>query len=186
MSEQTVKTASKAYGYNYASLADIANAGFKIPKMRVTPTEFGEYIEYYDEAVKEWFFGAKVVVPDMKSSNEAQKYGAGLTYARRYTAMLALGLVSDDDTKVETQSKAQADYNAAKNAKKSGEISPYKHDIDFDTIDENLAMLDDAGSVDKYAQELSAALPDLTFAQKRIIREKFAKKRLEVAQNGTA
>lgn len=78
MNSQTkvVKNRSKAYGYNYTSLADIANAGFEIPKMRVRPTEFGEFIEYFDG--NEWQTGAKIVVPDMKGSNEAQRYGSAL------------------------------------------------------------------------------------------------------------
>ena len=66
-----VKNNSKAYGYNYASLADIVNAGFELPQMRLKPTEYGEYVEYLDDK-GEWQTGAKVVVPDMKGSNDAQ------------------------------------------------------------------------------------------------------------------
>lgn len=95
-----VKADSKAYGYNYASLADIAKQGFKIPEMRIKPTEFGDYIEYKDES-GEWQVGAKIVVPEMKGMNAAQAYGSALTYARRYTAQLALALASDDDQKLE-------------------------------------------------------------------------------------
>ena len=96
-----VKNTSKAYGYNYASLGDIVKQGFEIPKMRVTTHEGNDYVEYFDG--KEWQQGARVVVPDMKGSNEAQRYGSALTYARRYTAQMALQLVCDDDTKIETQ-----------------------------------------------------------------------------------
>ena len=66
-----INNSSKAYGYNYASLGDIARAGHTIPKMRIKPTDNGEFVEYLDDK-GEWQIGAKVVVPDMKGSNDAQ------------------------------------------------------------------------------------------------------------------
>lgn len=99
---KVVINSSQAYGYKYSSLADIANSGVKIPAMRVKPTEFGEYIEYKDEK-GEWQLGAKVVIPEMKSCNAAQAYGSAITYARRYTVQLAMGIACDDDSKIETQ-----------------------------------------------------------------------------------
>lgn len=107
-----VKNASKAYGYNYASLGDIVKQGFEIPKMRVAAHEGNDYVEYFDG--KEWQLGARVVVPDMKGSNEAQRYGSALTYARRYTAQMALQLVCDDDAKIETSAPtAKPKFNLA-------------------------------------------------------------------------
>ena len=96
-----VKNNSKAYGYNYASLGDIVKQGFEIPKMRLVVHEGQDYIEYFDG--QDWQLGARVVVPEMKGTNEAQRYGSAVTYARRYTAQMALSLVCDDDTKIETQ-----------------------------------------------------------------------------------
>ncbi len=122
-----VKNNSKAYGYNYASLGDIVKQGFEIPKMRLATHEGNDYIEYFDG--KDWQLGARIVVPEMKGSNEAQRYGSALTYARRYTAQMALQLVCDDDTKIETQApqpKARFDLKAAdeaiKNAKTADEV----------------------------------------------------------------
>lgn len=125
--DKIVKNSSKAYGYNYASLGDIVKQGFEIPKMRVATHEGNDYIEYFDGEA--WQLGARIVVPDMKGSNEAQRYGSALTYARRYTAQMALSLVCDDDTKIETQApqpKARFDLKAAdeaiKNAKTADEV----------------------------------------------------------------
>lgn len=100
METKIVKTASKAYGYNYASLGDIVEQGNEIPEMRIKPTEFGEFIEYKDKDGN-WQIGSKIVVPEMKGMNAAQAYGSALTYARRYTALMALALVCDDDKKLE-------------------------------------------------------------------------------------
>lgn len=97
-----IKNKDKAYGYNYTSLASIVEAGFDLPQMRVKPTEFGEFIEYKDDK-GEWQIGARIVVPKMNGKNEAQAYGAGLTYARRYTTLMAHGIACDDDKQVESK-----------------------------------------------------------------------------------
>lgn len=102
--KKIVSNASKAYGYNYASLADIINQGFTIPKMKTgTDTNGREYVYYFDTDLNEWMRGAEIIVPEMKGSNSAQRYGSAITYARRYTAHLALQLACDDDKKLETQ-----------------------------------------------------------------------------------
>lgn len=105
MSEKNVvANKSKAYGYNYASLGDIAIQGFTIPKMKTGTEEGKEYVYCYDAELKEWIRGAEIVIPNMKSMNEAQRYGSALTYARRYSVLMFLGLVCDEDKKLETQS----------------------------------------------------------------------------------
>lgn len=101
--EQIVVTKSKAYGYNYASLGDIAQQGFTIPRMKTGTENDKEYVYCYDSETKEWIRGAEIVIPEMKGMNESQKYGSALTFARRYSVMMFLGLVSDDDKKLETQ-----------------------------------------------------------------------------------
>lgn len=126
-----VKNASKAYGYNYASLADIVKAGFKIPQMRVKPTDLGEYIEYLDES-GEWQLGSKIVIPEMKGSNAAQTYGSALTYARRYTVQMALGIACDDDKKLEAQ-PPKKDYQAQPQGDKARQQG---HKIDFALLKE--------------------------------------------------
>lgn len=95
-----VKNQSNGYGYKYNNLADLDRAGISIPKMRVKPTEFGEFVEYLDDK-GEWQTGAKVVEFEMKGCNKAQSYGASLSYARRYTTMLANSVACDDDDAIE-------------------------------------------------------------------------------------
>lgn len=105
MSEKNVvANRSKAYGYNYASLGDIAAQGFTIPKMKTGTEEGREYVYYFDTDLKEWIRGAEVVIPQVKGMNVAQMYGSALTYARRYTTLMALSLVCDEDKKLEAQS----------------------------------------------------------------------------------
>ena len=103
-----VANKSKAYGYNYASLGDIASQGFPIPKMKTGSEDGKEYVYYYDAELKEWTRGAEIVIPQMKSMNEAQRYGSALTYARRYTTLMALSLACDDDKALETTEERKA------------------------------------------------------------------------------
>ena len=115
MSEKNiVVNTSKAYGYNYASLSDIVNQGFTIPKMKTGTENDKEYVYYYDADIKEWIRGAEIVVPEniinkdgKNKMNKAQLYGSAVTYARRYTCHLALQLACDDDKKLETQAPSK-------------------------------------------------------------------------------
>lgn len=109
---KVVKNASQGYGYKYSSLADLAEAGVDIPKMRVKPTEFGEFIEYLDKGGN-WQIGAKIVEFEAKGMNRAQMYGSALTYARRYTVQMAEQVACDDDNGVETSKPVKGDYKAA-------------------------------------------------------------------------
>lgn len=164
-----VKTASKGYNYNYASLGDIAKAGIEIPKMRIKPTENGDYIEYLDDN-GEWQIGAKIVIPEMVKSNDAQKYGAAVTYARRVTAQLALSLVCSDDDKVETSDKATEEYNEKRNTTR----------LTFDDIAEHLKTLKTTVAVNAYAKEVEKSYPNPTDKQRYAIRTMFENRREEI------
>lgn len=170
-----INNSSKAYGYNYASLGDIARAGHTIPKMRIKPTDNGEFVEYLDDK-GDWQIGAKVVVPDMKGSNDAQAYGAALTYARRYTALLALQLVCDDDTKVETADAETRQYNEQRKANR----------LSFDDIREHLKTLTTSAAVNEYANEVSKAYPNPTDKQRYAIQTMFAERREDIINSARA
>ena len=165
-----IKTASQGYNYNYASLADIAKAGHTIPKMRIKPTPDGDYIEYYDG--EEWQIGAKIVIPQMAKSNDAQMYGAAVTYARRVTAQLALQLVCSDDDKVETQTKEDADANEKRNSNR----------MTFDDIKAKLDTMKTVAEVDAFAKEVSSIFQNPTDKQRWSIRTMFSIRREEIKE----
>lgn len=176
MSDSNIITnSSKADRYNYASLGDIARAGYKIPKMRIKPTDNGEFVEYQDDK-GEWQIGAKVVVPEIKGSNDAQAYGAAITYARRYTALLALQLVCDDDTKVETTDAETRQYNEQRKASR----------LSFDDIREHLKTLKTTTEVNAYANEVSKAYPNPTDKQRYTIQTMFAERREDIINGARA
>ena len=114
-----VSNASQGYGYNYAALSDIAMQGYEIPKMKTGTEGEREYVYYFDKDVKEWVRGAEIVLPDSKGMNKAQLYGSALTYARRYTTLMALSLACEDDKKIEAlkadgTKKTEADVTISK------------------------------------------------------------------------
>lgn len=183
-----VKNNSEAYGYNYASLADIVNAGFELPQMRLKPTEYGEYVEYLDDK-GEWQTGAKVVVPDMKGSNDAQKYGAAISYARRFTAQLALKIATCDDQAVETQDAETKSDNEKRNSnRKSDDEKRNSNRLDFDTIRKHLDTLETIAEVNAYAKEIANKIQSPTDKQRYVIETLFSARRekIVVKQRGGA
>ena len=156
---QIVKNTSKAgdgrFGYNYASLADIADQGFEIPKMRIKPffnqagELVGEWLEYKDEK-GEWQLGSRIIEADLKGMNPMQSRGSAETYARRYTTQLALGIAGQDDKKVED------DGVQRKQEAKQGGIDSR---LEFNTIRETCAAIDDAESLENYYKEVMALKP---------------------------
>lgn len=128
-----VKAESKASKYNYASLSDIAKQGFQIPLMK-TGTEGGkEYVYYAYSDSMEWIRGAEIVVPSpilnrdgKPAMNEAQLYGSALTYARRYTTMMALCLACDDDKNLEDNEPVYATEKQIAYIKKLHHPSKYE------------------------------------------------------------
>lgn len=151
-----VKNKSKAsgdkFGFNYASLADIQEQGFDVPKMRIRPiftpdgtTYVGDYMEYYDEETKEWNLGSKVISEKMGSMNAQQSRGSSESYARRYTTLMALGLAGQDDKNVEADG---IEYR-----KKEAKAYP-KGDIDFQEVRDEAKMIDDLDSLHALYQRL--------------------------------
>lgn len=166
--KQIVKNDSKAYGYNYASLADIVNQGFKIPIMETRHMGGDLFMGWIDEK-GEWRQGAPVVVPEMKGVNAAQAMGSALTYARRYTAQMALGLACDDDKKLEkTKGAPEA----------TGRV--YGNKIDFKQIREKINSINDSGELVKYWMSLK-----LSEKQAEFLKADFTKRKNELGgENG--
>lgn len=168
-----VKNTSKAgdgkFGFNYASLADIQEQGFDVPKMRVRPiftpdgaTYVGDYMEYYDEETKEWNLGSKIISDKMGSMNAQQSRGSSESYARRYTTLMALGLAGQDDKNVEADG---IEYRK-------------KNNIDFDQVREDCAAIDNLESLSDYYKSLNVA--KMSPAQQKYINSIINKRKAEL------
>lgn len=161
--KQIVKNESKAYGYNYASLADIVNQGFTLPVMETRNIDGETYMGWLDDKGT-WHQGAPLVVPEMKGMNAAQAMGSALTYARRYTAQMALGLACDDDAKLEKTKDAP---------EPTGRV--YSSKVDFRAVREKINSIKNADELTKYWVELK-----LSDKQANILKSDFAKRKAEL------
>lgn len=161
---KVVRNKSNGYNYKYSSLADLAEAGVEIPKMRVRPTEYGEYVEYFDGT--EWQTGARVVVIESKTMNAAQAYGASLTYARRYTVQMAEQVACDDDDQVE---HARPNEN-----EQSGK--PAQTKIDFADVRAKLDTIETVDELEDYWKSLGK----LSEKQSKFLQRDFARRKGEI------
>lgn len=166
-----VKNKSKAgdgkFSFNYASLADIQEQGFDIPRMRIRPvftpdgtTYVGDYMEYYDEESKEWNLGSRVISEKLNSMNAQQSRGSSESYARRYTTLMALGLAGQDDSNVEKDGAER------------------RKGIDFDTVRETVKAIDDLGSLADYYKTLG--VDKMSPAQQKYINSIINKRKQEI------
>lgn len=163
--KQIVKSESKAYGYNYASLADIVNQGFKLPIMETRNVDGETFMGWLDDK-NEWHQGAPLVVPEMKGMNAAQAMGSALTYARRYTAQMALGLACDDDAKLEKTKGAP---------EPTGKV--YSKKLDFDQVEAKIGAITNEDELIRYWMSLK-----LSDKQADILKPSFTKRREELAK----
>lgn len=159
--KNTSKAGSGSYGYNYASLADIVEQGFEIPKMRIKPVfspngEYvADYLEYFDGT--EWHLGSRVIDAELKGMNPMQSRGSAETYARRYTTLMALQIAGQDDKAVEDEGVQRK----SKPQNQEHKSQTYERDprLDFDTIRETCGAIDDLESLEAYYKELMSLNP---------------------------
>lgn len=170
---------TKGYGYKYTDLAGIH-----------------EYLEergigYYQEIEKdengqEYIVtipvvdgkelpsrkGCKVVdAPLANKSNPAQEYGSALTYARRYSLLMAFGLATEDDdaeslTRKKTKSKKRNEENTVKGITKEQYIELIKFYTDDELIE--IAKADDVEEAkNKIAKTMNYKTAEALIKRKR-------------------
>lgn len=106
----TLPKDSSGYGYKYTSLdvvvesirKSLSDNGLAFVQMPSTPpVEFGVSVALTTRLMHtsgQWVEDTLVIpVPAVGKANEAQAYGAALTYARRYALTSILGIVADED-----------------------------------------------------------------------------------------
>lgn len=109
----------KSYSYRYVDIAQIhdylesINAKYIQEIKRIDGDDYIMTKRCFDNKwEEEWLQGSKVVDATLfGTDNPAQKQGSALTYARRYSLLMAFGLATeDDDAQSLTQKKDKVDY----------------------------------------------------------------------------
>ena len=170
-SPKVIKNQSKGYGYTYNNLADLARAGVEIPPMKTAIVEGREYV--FAKIADEWIQGAQVIDIDMKGMNAAQAYGSALTYARRYTVQLVMGIACDDDDKLEAHT---ADDRKQANSKPAKTYP--KGNIDFQALRDEGAIIDDVESLKDLYERIKK--DGISPAQEKYVNEIINKRKKEL------
>ena len=100
----TLRKNAKGYGYKYTDIAEINTSleemGIRYYQYieRIGEDDYIYTVPIIDGKEEPPRRGCKVVIPPFdKKSNPAQEQGSGITYARRYSLLMAFGLATADD-----------------------------------------------------------------------------------------
>lgn len=136
------------YSYQYVDIAQIHeyleqnNMRYIQQIKRIENDDYVMTLRYVNgEWEKEWLQGARVVQATlMGNNNPAQEQGSALTYARRYSLLMAFGLATEDD-----------DANSLnKNSKQEPKATQKQIDILLENYeDENLEKLLKVNNLEK-------------------------------------
>ena len=183
--QKTIKKNKNGYNYKYADLAAIHEmlAGAKISYWQETITENGkDYICTHvvdDETGEELRKGrGSEIVPVQEINgkvNPPQAMGGSISYSRRYSLLLILGLATeDDDAESLTSHKVTQKPTAAPSVANTGRVS-------FDDIREKIKNMRGT-ELEFYKDKIMAQ--KMTYKQKDAINAIFEKRRAEImAQN---
>ena len=167
-----IKKLSNGYGYKYAELSTIHD---ELEKQDIT---YYQYIDYNANADADYIYtvlnydgdektarrGCRVIYGDEKMKSAAQAQGSGLTYARRYSLLMALGWATEDDDGNSAGKPLQNASNASK--------------IDFKQVREHLNEIDTEDDLNAYWHSLH-----LTEKQQAILKEDFADRKFNITQS---
>jgi hypothetical protein len=167
----TVKKKSNGYNYKYAELAQIHE---ELENQGIT---YYQYIDYDQNADADYVYtviikgdkessprrGCRVIIGHESKMSAAQAQGSALTYARRYSLLMALGWATEDDDGAGAgkQSTDQANSGGSR--------------LNFNAVRNRLAGIDNLDELNNYWKELH-----LTDKQALALKSSFAKRKAEI------
>lgn len=165
----TVKKKSNGYNYKYADLAQIHE------ELEIQGITYYQYIDYDAAADADYIYtvivkdgkesnplrGCRVIIGQEAKMSAAQAQGSALTYARRYSLLMALGWATEDDDGATAGKQAPRPTTANK--------------IDFKQVREKLTEIDDIDTLNSYWVELN-----LSSKQAAVLKADFANRKAKI------
>lgn len=169
----TVKKLSQGFGYKYSDLSTIHD---ELEKQNIT---YYQYIEYNAEAEADYIYtvltidgkelparrGCRVVSGGDSMKSLAQVQGSALTYARRYSLLMALGWATEDDDGASAGTEPQKKAEPKKATRK----------LEFGEVREKLKTIKSVDELNAYWTELN-----LTALQAKVLLPDFKKRKEEI------
>lgn len=190
MATTKVKKKSNGYNYKYTELSTIHE---ELERQGIT---YYQYTEYDKEAEADYIYtvlkieqkessprrGCRVIDTAKAGMNAAQAQGSGLTYARRYSLLMALGWATEDDDGAsvgrETYKKA-GNWRDAQGFPLKGGAS--KKGLDFEDIKNKIEPIDNIESLENtWRQLINETKP--TPAQLKTLKSIFAYRRKKIEE----
>lgn len=168
----TVKKKSNGYNYKYAELAQIHE------ELEAQGITYYQYIDYDQNADADYIYtvitkdgkessprrGCRVIIGHEAKMSAAQAQGSALTYARRYSLLMALGWATEDDD--------------GATAGKQVETAPRQFGgskVNFAEVRDKLTEIDNVEELNNYWVELH-----LTDKQANILKKDFAERKAKI------
>ena len=179
-----IKKSSNGYNYKYTDLAaiheEMERQGITYrQEIKFDPNAGADYIWTTligDDMPKEPICGCRVIGGALKGGNSAQEQGSAITYARRYSLLLALGWACEDDDADSLtprpqpqQRPAYGGYNQPAQQQNGGGKR-----LDFDGLRTRLAELNSPAEVEDAKAKTLNAYPNMSPKQRGAVEGIFA------------
>ena len=169
----TVKKKSNGYNYKYADLAQIHE------ELEAQGITYYQYIDYDSNADADYVYtviikdgkessprrGCRIIIGQETKMSAAQAQGSALTYARRYSLLMALGWATEDDD--------GAGAGKQPPLKPKNEFGNKR--VNFAEVRDRLTEIDNIDELNVYWRELN-----LTDSQANILKDDFAKRKAKI------
>lgn len=175
MSTTKVKKLSNGYSYKYSDLATIHD---ELENQAIT---YSQEIIYNPEAQADYIWttliidgekqkpicGCRVITGKLSGGNPAQEQGSALTYARRYSLLMALGWATEDDDAASVGSAPQPQQKQHYQGHADGRL-------DFDSLKSWLEKIDTVEEVKAAKEKCLEKYPKMTEKQRNAVDRIFA------------
>lgn len=179
--------AGNKFSYKYTDLATIHE------EMETQGITYYQFTEFDEKAQADYIFtvlkygdkeeegkplrGVKIVEgKTLSGGNSAQEYGSGLTYARRYSLLMALGWATEDDDATSVGSAPQPQKNQHYQGHADGRL-------DFDSLKSWLLTMNTVEEVDAAKQKCLEKYPKLSEKQLHAVNRIFADRKDQITES---